>query len=346
MAKRGGIEKGFLSSSRQGTKKGAIKMSKKELSILSDTISPKEDMVFKKLFGSKGNEAILKDLLEYILDIQIKEIKLDLSTEVLPERYKGKSSRIDVRAELDNGTKVDIEMQSEVKGYNEKRCLEYWSKLYTNDIMEGDDYAELKKTICVWIVDGKVYKEFEEFESTWKMKEDKLGISGHFQDIEIHVIELQKFREADIIKPSKKDFWLWFIDHTNEEMVNMAYITDERIKEAREQLEKIMADKELYMEIVNRQMYEMDQRLIAENNRKEGMEKGLAEGMEKGLAEGREKGLAEGREKGLAEGRAEGKEEGEKSKQLEIAQKLKNKGIDTDTIIETTGLTKEEVEAL
>ena len=321
-------------------------MSKEKLSVLSQKATPKEDLVFKKLFGSKGNEGILKDFLEYILDIKIKSIKLDLSTEVLPEIYKGKSSRVDVRAELDDNTKVDIEMQVRANGYNEKRCLQYWSKLYTNEIAEGDDYRELKKTICIWIIDGEVYDEFKEFESTWKMKEDKTGISGHFNDIEIHIIELKKFREADIIKPSKKEFWLWFIDHTNEEMVKMAYLTDEKIREARKQLEKITSDKALYMEIVNQQMYEMDQRMIrsieSEQARAEGMEKGIAEGMEKGIAEGMEKGIAEGMEKGIAEG----VEKGEKSKQIEIAKNMKNMQIDTETIAKATGLTKEEIEKL
>ena len=42
----------------------------------------------------------------------------------------------------------------------------------------------------------------------------------------------------------------------------------------------------------------------------------------------------------------EGLEEGEAKKQNEIAKKMKEKGISIELIIETTGLTKEEVEAL
>ena len=34
------------------------------------------DFVFKKVFGKKGNESILKDLLEAILKIKIKKIEL------------------------------------------------------------------------------------------------------------------------------------------------------------------------------------------------------------------------------------------------------------------------------
>ena len=39
-------------------------------------IDPKKDFYFKKLFGTEGNEEILKDLLEAILDIKITSLKL------------------------------------------------------------------------------------------------------------------------------------------------------------------------------------------------------------------------------------------------------------------------------
>ena len=63
-------------------------------------ITPKNDIVFKKIFGSKGNEEILKDFLESILDIKIDLLTLDLATELLPEFYEGKQTRVDVRSTL------------------------------------------------------------------------------------------------------------------------------------------------------------------------------------------------------------------------------------------------------
>jgi predicted transposase/invertase (TIGR01784 family) len=49
---------------------------------------------------------------------------------------------------------------------------------------------------------------------------------------------------------------------------------------------------------------------------------------------------------GKEEGKAEGKAEGERNKQIEIARKLKAKGLSIDLITETTGLSVEEVERL
>ena len=171
---------------------------------ISSIITPKNDIVFKRIFGKRGNEEILKSFLESILDVKITDLTLDHNTEILPEIATGKLSRVDVLARLGDGTLVDIEIQSREKGFKEKRCLQYWSRLYSQDIEKGKDYLQLNKTICIWIVDSTVYEEFKEYESTWKVQETRYGVKGHFEDFEMHVIELQKLRNTDIIKQSKR----------------------------------------------------------------------------------------------------------------------------------------------
>jgi len=54
----------------------------------------------------------------------------------------------------------------------------------------------------------------------------------------------------------------------------------------------------------------------------------------------------EGMEEGMEKGRAEGREEGEKNKAMEIAKKMKKKGMDIESIKELTDLTAEEIEAI
>ena len=39
-------------------------------------LTPKNDLIFKKIYGSIGSERILKSFLESILEINIKEVKL------------------------------------------------------------------------------------------------------------------------------------------------------------------------------------------------------------------------------------------------------------------------------
>ena len=76
--------------------------------------------------------------------------------------------------------------------------------------------------------------------------------------------------------------------------------------------------------------------------REQGLEEGRKEGLEQGIEQGIEQGLEQGIEQGLEAGIAQG----EASKALAIAKALKTKGVDIDIIVETSGLTKEEIEQL
>ncbi len=61
---------------------------------------------------------------------------------------------------------------------------------------------------------------------------------------------------------------------------------------------------------------------------------------------GREEGREEGRQEGKEEGRQEGIEIGASQKSLEIAKRLKQKGVAVEVITETTGLTRQQIEKL
>lgn len=281
---------------------------------LKKKITPKQDLIFKKLFGTKGNEGILKDFLESVLEIEISEVNLDLNTEILPDFFDGKECRIDVRAKLNDGTEVDIEIQNDPQKFSEDRCLQYWSRLFSNTIKKGEPYENSKRTICIWIIDGEVFPEFENFASKWRITSEEEHINTRFNKLEFHIFELKKLRNFDKIKPSKKDFWLWFIDHTNEEMIKMACTWEERIAEARKKLDELSKDQAVLDEIWFRDLYKMDEQVA--------------------------------REKAVAAGHAEGRAAGKKEAQTETAKKLKEKGIAIEIIAEATGLAIEEIEKL
>ena len=285
-------------------------------------ITPKNDVVFKRIFGKRGNEEILKSFLESILDLKISDLTLDCNTEILPEISVGKLSRVDVLARLSDGTLVDIEIQTKEKGFKEKRCLQYWSRLYSQDIEKGKDYLQLNKTICIWIVDSIVYEEFKEYESTWKVQEARYGIQGHFSDFEIHIIELQKFRNTDIIKPSKKEFWLWFIDYTKKELVDVSIKDVKEVEKAYEEYKRITSDKALMNAIINMDMAEMDRAQEITDARLEGKQEGIKEGETRGVEKGREE------------------------NKIEIAKKMLSMKMAVNDIVEATGLSKDEVEKL
>ena len=96
------------------------------------------------------------------------------------------------------------------------------------------------------------------------------------------VFELKKFRKCDTLDiTSKKNQWLWFIDHINWEMIEMGCLKNSEIAKARKQLDKIRSNPELMERIRLEEAYEMDYNTAVDWAEKQGMEKG----MEKGTAE-------------------------------------------------------------
>ena len=109
---------------------------------------------------------------------------------------------------------------------------------------------------------------------------------------------------------------------------------------------RMLADLQLFAKLDrNSQLAEMREEGL-ELGRREGLEIGKAEGIEIGKAEGRAEGKEEGRAEGRAEGREEGREEGRKEQKKDIAKKMLELKIDMEIIMNTTGLSKEQIEEL
>lgn len=83
-------------------------------------------------------------------------------------------------------------------------------------------------------------------------------------------------------------------------------------------------------------------RIVEEDVRREGWEKGLKEGRKEGLKQGREKGLKEG----LKEGREKGLNEGRNEERKNIARNMKSLGLTVEQIAQATGLSAEEIDRL
>ena len=107
-------------------------------------LDPLNDYIFLKVMGEKGDETQLLGFLNAVLgrtghdmlvSVEILENKT-LSAEFLGD----KASILDVRAKLQDGSKVNIEVQLRNLNNFDRRSLFYWSKEYTKGIKSGEDY--------------------------------------------------------------------------------------------------------------------------------------------------------------------------------------------------------------
>ena len=79
-----------------------------------------DEYIFKRVFAFKGNESVLKDFLEAILKKDIKEVEIK-NTEIIPYEKDEKRGLLDIKAQIDDGTILDIEMQMDDKKNTEER---------------------------------------------------------------------------------------------------------------------------------------------------------------------------------------------------------------------------------
>ena len=228
---------------------------------------------------------------------------------------------IDVRAVVNGNTHVDIEMQMINQENIEKRILYYWSKLYSNQLKRGENYNKLQRTICILFINEEIKKlENLPMQTTWKIIETKERKIILTNDLELNIIEMSKQDKSECNHELKK--WIMFLQNPESEAVREMAQYDEEIKEAVEKLEEISSDEKKIRLAELREKYILDQ-----NSNISGAE-------ERGEKIGQERGEKIGREQGI------------KQEKIETAKRMLNKKIDIQTIIDITGLTKEEIEKL
>ena len=275
-------------------------------------LNPKNDYVFKRIFGHIGNEDITASLISSIVGKQITNVKLDNNTILERDVLDDKVGILDIRAKIDSNINCNIEMQLVDKKNIEKRILFYWSKLYSSSIKAGKDYEDLEKTIIILISDYELdtLKKVPKYQTKWQIREEEYHQIVLTDIMELYIIELPKFMKCKKNNKKEMNMWLRFIQ--NPEVVKMS--ENAEIQKAQKELERISNDAhERYLAEL-REKYIMDQKAIEDA------------------------GYDKGKKVGITVGRKEEKKE--------IARKLLQQRIDIEIIRQVTGLTKEEIEAL
>ena len=274
-----------------------------------------DDYIFKRVFAYKGNESVLKDFLEALLKIEIKGIKIT-NPEIIPYEKGEKRGLLDIKAEINDGTILDVEMQMKNERNTEERATEYMGKMISEQLQVGEDYQNLKKSIVIFITNYNFLKR-NSYHSIGRMKFDKtiedeyVNLGYDKEDevaskyIEVHYIELPKFKKKELSKFTKLDQWMCIFTQ-NREGIMLAEKENKEIKRAINTLDFLSKDpkeRERHNSIV---MAEYN-RLVSEHNFFE-----------------------------------DGKKEGK----LEIAKKMLKEKVPIEMIEKFTELSKEEIEKI
>ena len=209
------------------------------------------EYIFKRTFTKDNPNGILRDLLEAVLNVKIKNVQV-LNAEIPKDILDERGSVLDIRAELDNTKIVDIEMQVKDQGNISKRSTVYMSKNIATQIKTSEDYQGLKPSIVINILNFNRYKRNSyhsiahmKFEKTRKEEYVDLGYKEEEQlatdVLEMHFIELPKFIKKNPEIKTKLDEWLWLIAG-REDKVEMSKLDNPEVKKAMKLVDEIMAD--------------------------------------------------------------------------------------------------------
>ena len=272
-------------------------------------LNPQIDFVFKKIFGTEKNKPILINFLNAVIKptTPIKDVEIknnDIDKDFLEDKF----SRLDVKATTSNKEHINIEIQVKNEYNMIQRTLYYWSKMYSEQIQNRDNYSKLERTVCINILNFKYLKN-DKYHNAYRLKE--ITSNEELTDLqEIHFIELPKFNEIgnkeyveNVEKMDALEKWLEFLVEPESNTVRQLELSNEEIKLAKSELYRLSMDSN------EREQYNMREKAIYD------------------------------RISALENAEAKGKIE----RELELIKESLNQGLEISLISKITGLSEEEI---
>ncbi|RLA70313.1 MAG: transposase [Epsilonproteobacteria bacterium] len=244
----------------------------------------KTDYAFKKVFGSENSKGILKSFLNSTLDLQspIDDLKI-VDPYNVPKLRGMKETAVDVKAILEDKTKVIIEMQILNHDGFESRILYNTAKNYANQLDRGIEYKLLNPVIALTIVNFKMF-QFDKYKSLFALLE-KENFSEYKDDIRLQFIELPKFKKTIEECNTIEDKWIYFIKNARGMEVAPAFKDPNLIEAVAIANTASMTKEELEIQD-KREEFLFIQRNSIEKAKRESREEGLEEGLERGIEKG------------------------------------------------------------
>lgn len=283
--------------------------------MLSKFLDPKNDVCFKKIFGTEKNKDILIHFLNDMLAFKGRSPITDvtfLKTVQDPDIALQKSSLVDVLCKDSAGNQYIVEIQvAKEKGF-EKRAQYYAAKAYCSQSRVGGAYANLKEIIFLAIADFVMFPEKAAYKSDHVIL-DRASYENDLKDFSFTFLELPKFKKSGSELKTIVEKWIYFFKEAeglSEEEAAAIIGTDEIMERAYDELSRFSwSDEELLT---------YDQAEKYYSSYVASMEQKYEDGVIKGVKEGK----------------------------IEVARNMLKSGLSLEMITQITGLSLSEVKSL
>ncbi len=312
-------------------------------------LDPKNDVAFKKIFGTEKNKDILIRFLNDVITFKERSPILDVTfikTTQDPETAAQKTSIVDILCTDEKGHQYIVEMQvAKTKGF-EKRAQLYASKAYGSQAHVGDQYHDLKEIIFLAIVDYDIFPQKTRCKSDHIIL-DKETFEHDLKDFSFTFISLPKFNKTFEELDTLEERWCYFLKYaetTSPEDLEKIIAMGGILKKAYHELDKFYWTAQ--------ELNDYDKAEKARKDYLASLAQKLDEGIAIGVAIGKEEGISIGEAKGIAIGEAKGRSEEKAKAELEktlmtkeMARSLYKQGVLVSLIAKITKLSIEEIES-
>lgn len=176
-------------------------------------IEPTVDYAFKRVFGQPQNAESLISLLNAILQrpsgSQVESVEI-LNPFLPTDGFDDKQAILDIRARDQMGRQFNVEMQVRPHHALSERLLFYWSRMYSGQLGESEDFTLLRPTISVLLLDAILFPGLVGPHRRFRLR-DETGTAVFSNHIEMHLLELPKFDKQLADLGDDLDKWLFFL---------------------------------------------------------------------------------------------------------------------------------------
>ena len=271
-------------------------------------VNPFTDFGFKKIFGEEASKPMLIDFLTSLLpETQIVDLTFK-DKDKLGRSEDDRKAIYHIYCENNSGEKIIVELQKAKQNYFKDRTVYYATFPIQEQAAKGEWNYQLKYVYCVGILDFKFDDKVQNGsgEVIHTVQLKDQKNQVFYEKLKFVYLEMPHFVKEEHKLETRLDKWLYFI----------------------QRLENFQEIPDIFKDEVFIQAFKTAE--IAQYNEEE------RSSYEASLKVYRDL-------KGVIDTAFE---DGKKERNLEIAKKLKDKRINTDFIIETTGLTEDEIDKL
>ncbi len=291
-----------------------------------DILPPSDDRIFKLILSSAESEPVLADLISATIKRKVARVAVR-NNDVPPGDTEEKAERLDVNCQLDDGTQVDLEMQASYieeidDGHNnlKGKSVYYLCDLHSSQSSKGRRYDELAQTYQVTFCSYTVFPALPNYVNPFSLRHDETNepLSDAVKVIYVELSKLGKIIEKSVGDMTDLEKWAVFFRYADvpkyREIVNKVIESKEALQMAGDLLMSVSQSEKERAIFRSRRMFQSDN--------------------DSNIA------TAEAR------GRQAGRQEGRREEKFDVARNLLGFSVPIDTIIKSTGLTREDIESL